>query len=309
MRLLRAKHNLSQRQFAEKVFNDSSGHGFKSLSRIEKGIQPLTDDQRHQIEAHFGVSIASLVSEATRGGSSAAVMLRSNPEYFQIHEGFISKAHELSKLSEANEAPANVWFFHPVSELPVLRSAFVKVQWVANIRRGVNKHLVWPLPVTNKDDLRAFFDLGVEVLNSAQNRSAQIPNKRLGKIFFWVINPAGSQPRPQANDFYEDLQRKAENLTELGLVLHPVLKENEEADLRRILTFNCVVLNMATDVRLPPYAASYLDDVGSDKDGEWISGWLFNGKRTCSALCSIVETLKVLLDETSRKMNEGGTKL
>lgn len=287
IRLLRIQKQLSQQEFAKQVFSVTSERGFKLVSRIETGALALKGEHRYLVEKFFGVSIASLMTDA-RVLRGSVVALRPNDQYFNIHEGYISQAVALAKtIVPPATSPADVWFFH-AAELPVLRDRLAKRQWVKNIQRSVNMHLVWPIPVTSKEDIQAFFDLGIEVLNAAKNDPGQKPDEKLGNIIFWGIDWEEERPFAPARSYYNDLP-KDDSLSNLGLIVKRPIEKT--SILKDILTLRSVVFNVATVITLPPYAATYFDDVGSDKDGEWVSGWLFNGKRTSSMLHTIVKDM------------------
>ncbi len=297
VRSLRLSRGMSQKAFSEQVLGDQTDHGFKSLSKIEKGSQALSLSQRKKIEAYFSTSIEDLVSKSQQEKPrTPSLILLSNEDYFTFHAEFIDEAcGAFSETGGGKEAastvPAEVWFFHPDKDLPVFTSKEVRDRWINNLRQGVNHHLVFPLPVTSADDLKVFFSLATELTYVIQKSEEQRLQTRQGEICFWAINPGMATENPAASryrDYVQDYRRRKL----AGLSVRPAIEAASNPSLEAILRLRRVVLGTAPNSPIPPYAATFLHDVDSDRLGNGVSGWLFYGSHTRAWISELPNDLR-----------------
>jgi len=305
VRTLRASAGLTQKEFAERVLKDSSEHGFKRLSRIEKDAQELSDDDRGKIESHFSIRLESLPMVSLEADGEPELDVLTNDQYFLHHRNFIERAvAEWPSIKDFSTlgGPAEVWFFHPVEDLPVIKSRGIQERWLENLKAGVDKHLVWPLPVSTERDLKAFFDLSVFLLGQlAKLPPPQVGEPRRGEIVFWGCDPCAGSTNQQLAKFYEDRRESFERTKVVGLVVHPLLELPDDPRYQKLLRLESVILNRAASPALPPYAADFLEDVGSEPNEGGVSGWLFLGRSSRSRLDEIADRLQKMTPKRPQK--------
>ena len=304
VRALRASRRLSQKEFCQDVFKDKSANAVKALSKIENGIQAISPDQIEKIEKIFGVTFADEAAKMRRSERTTPLALLPDSEYFDYLSRFYDKAVAAAQTStrrgSTRVVPAEVWFFHPLESLPVLKSDKVRELWVRNLERGIDKHFVWPLPITTSGDLAMYHDLAVALVDRLRGDKDGSVMKTSGRINFWACDDIDGATNPKMVARYRKYQ---ESLTEraVPIVYNPVLKLGSSPEFQGILSLDSVILNLPTNPELPRYAAEFLDDVGSTPEGNASSGWLFKAVRSRTRLIEMVRRLKELLEA---KQNE-----
>ena len=277
---LRRSRGWSQKDFAAHVFGDHGANAHKIVSRLEKGDQTLTDAQRAAVEKSFGVSMPALVSQQFDDQPEPLVLL-SNREYFQQHARFVEKVG----------SRAEVWFFNPVDDMPVLELNEVRDRWVSNLRMGISKHLVWSLPMADEGLLRMYLQLALEVLFKAGQLQQKGNTASIGRITFWALSLGKDALQDAVRESYIVQKEQLGTGASPNLVIEPPIDSAEHVVLREVHALRSIILNRSLDPVSPSYCASYEFDVGSDPWGEVSSGWLFHGLKTRTRLERIAEVL------------------
>lgn len=286
---------------------DSDGNAVKALSKIENGIQGLSPKQIEQIEKFFGVLIDDEIAEVARGEKATPLALLQDSEYFDHLKRFYDKACASPGTQSSQPArvvPAEVWFFHPLESLPVLKSDEVRGLWLKNLQRGIDKHFVWPLPITTPGDLAAFYDLAVNLIDKLCSNKSQEIIANYGRITFWACDAIGGSTNLAMKSRFGEYRTQLSS-SRLPIAFNEVLSIGSLPEFQGILCLDSVILNLASNPELPRYATEFLDDVGSQPNGAGASGWLFKGGRTCARLVEMVRCLKEL---STVKTEEGKSK-
>jgi transcriptional regulator with XRE-family HTH domain len=303
VRKLRAERRLSQKDFCSEVFKDSAANAVKALSKIENGIQGLSGDQIKQIEKFFGVSMDDEVAEFKRTTAATPLAILPDSDYFDYLKRFYDKACASTRSAGSKTtrvAPAEVWFFHPLESLPVLKSESVHELWLKNLQRGIDKHFVWPLPITTSGDLAAFYDLSVGLVDKLCAAKSADEIGGYGRITFWACNDIGGSTNSAMERRFNEY-RDQHASSRLPLVFNDVLQIGSLPEFQDILSLDSVILNLPTNPELPRYAAEFLDDIGSQPNSAGASGWLFKGGRTRTRLMEMVRGLKELHSAKTEK--------
>lgn len=292
VKMLRISKGLTQKEFAEQVLGDDSVHAFKKLSRIEMGLQALSDSDRGAVERYYKGKLEDLVRLGMADADSQIEIL-TQEQYFEHTTNFILNAlkeHEKAKSSlPKGQTPAELWIFGPSDDMPVVNSTRVRTIWLENLINGVDKNLVFVLATSTAEDLQTFLNVAVELLKKEVSLR--------GKIIFWACDPCAGSSNPRMAAIYQSQREYFLANPVPGLVLQPPLELPDDTPFRRLLGCHTMVLNRVpgpVGYRIAPYAADYLEDVGSNPNIESISGWAFLGQKTQSRLNQIADKLQSL---------------